>query len=234
MINLHRILLRKITYVFLLAVVLSVSQHCRADDPHFIINDLPDGWVGRAESGECEKVDSSDAVRCSGLGYVHLSRGSYLLSLQSDDLIFSAKNGSINEPLSPVLFEDFNYDGLPDIAVRNGSNGNYGAPSHDIYTVTPDGSYMRNEALTELAQNYLGLPELIDPESKILRVFARNGCCERYADDFKVLPNGKMQKVRMFRLYTDPQTGEWKEIESRLINGKWREGKPQPWTGRES
>src|SRR5690348_14562732 len=34
---------------------------------------------------------------------------------------------------SGIVFEDFNFDGKEDLALRNGNDGSYGGPSYDIF-----------------------------------------------------------------------------------------------------
>lgn len=232
--NLLYIPIQKTAYILLLIALLFASPYGWAEAFRFALDGLPDGWEGQALSKECEKGDeSSDVIFCRGMGYVYLSKGSHKFSFESDDMIFTAENGRIGEAESPVFFEDFNYDGLPDVVVRNGNNGNYGAPSYDIYTATPDSDsqYTLNKELTDLAQNYSGLPEFVDPKNKILRVFAKSGCCNHYTDDFEVMPDGTLRQVRTHHLYIDLQTEEWMEVESRWIDGKWQESEPRPWQG---
>lgn len=174
--NLLYIPIQKTAYILLLTALLFASAYGRAEAFRFALDGLPEGWEGQALSKECEKGDdSSDVFFCSGTGYIYLSQGVRKFSFESDNMIFTAEKGRIGEAESPIFFEDFNYDGLPDVVVRNGNNGNYGAASFDIYTATAggDSQYTLNKELTELAQNYSGLPERIDAENKILRVFSK-------------------------------------------------------------
>lgn len=75
---------------------------------------------------------------------------------------------------SPVIFGDFNFDGLEDIAIRNGSNEIYSAPSYDIYLFKNNQSFAFNKDLTRLASSNLGMFS-IDTKNKLLTVDQKDG-----------------------------------------------------------
>ena len=51
----------------------------------------------------------------------------------SDDLKPSANIIELYGEQSPLIFDDFNFDGTEDIAIRNGNEGPYGGPTYDVY-----------------------------------------------------------------------------------------------------
>ena len=75
---------------------------------------------------------------------------------------------------SIVFFEDYNFDGIADFALRDGSNGGYGGPSYTIFLFDPRvKKFVENQAFTKLAQGaYLGMFE-VDRRRKILRNFEK-------------------------------------------------------------
>src|SRR5688500_9163427 len=49
---------------------------------------------------------------------------------------------------SGIVFDDFNFDGAEDLALRNGNDGSYGGPSYDILLATkPSNKFVKNTAL---------------------------------------------------------------------------------------
>ena len=46
---------------------------------------------------------------------------------------------------TPLIFGDFNFDGLEDLAIRNGSNGAYGSPSYDVYLSSKENKFLKSE-----------------------------------------------------------------------------------------
>jgi len=76
---------------------------------------------------------------------------------------------------TPLVFGDFNFDGIEDLAIRNGNNGAYASPSYDVY-LSVGGKFVLNASLTKLASENLGLFD-VDRKSKQLSIHIKNGCC---------------------------------------------------------
>lgn len=76
---------------------------------------------------------------------------------------------------SILIFEDFNFDGKEDIALRTGNYGCYGGPSFEIYLADKNG-FTYNESFTELGSNYCGM-FTVDNEKKQLQTMTKSGCC---------------------------------------------------------
>jgi hypothetical protein len=81
---------------------------------------------------------------------------------------------TLSKDQSPVIFGDFNFDGLEDIAIRNGSNELYSAPSYDVYLLKNNQSFTFSKDLTRLASNNLGM-FTIDKKNKLLTVDQKDG-----------------------------------------------------------
>jgi hypothetical protein len=79
---------------------------------------------------------------------------------------------------SLLFFDDFNFDGLQDMAVRNGSEGGYGGPSYDIYLADPASSTLVfNPDYSYLTRDeQLGMFR-VDPDAKRLLTMSKRGCC---------------------------------------------------------
>jgi hypothetical protein len=122
---------------------------------------------------------------------------------------------------SGVVFEDYNFDGTPDLALRNGNDGAYGGPSYDIYLVVkPSGKFVKNAALTTLASENLGL-FTVDNKAKTLETFNKSGCCWHQTVRYQVI-NNRPKKVYVF---TEDAAGADTEkvilTTEMLVNGRW-------------
>lgn len=76
---------------------------------------------------------------------------------------------------SILIYEDFNFDGKQDIALRTGNYSCYGGPSFEIYLSDKNG-FTYNESFTELGSNYCGM-FTVDDEKKQLQTMTKSGCC---------------------------------------------------------
>lgn len=143
---------------------------------------------------------------CSGPGTIILTKkydSTFNQVLNSDDLWFyldSVQQPSVNiiqlyNEQSPLIFEDFNFDGHEDLAIRNGNNSNYSGPSYDVYVfnVTKK-KFVLSDELTELATNNLGMFQT-DQKRKRLITFAKSGCCWHITTEYAVVPGKGLEKV---------------------------------------
>lgn len=76
---------------------------------------------------------------------------------------------------SLVICDDFNCDGTDDIAIKIGNFSCYGGPAFDVY-VSKNGTLIKDNILSELAQNYCGMFSF-DCENKEINVMTKDGCC---------------------------------------------------------
>ncbi len=76
---------------------------------------------------------------------------------------------------SILIFEDFNFDGHEDIALRTGFFSCYGGPSYAIYLANGTG-FVYSESFSELGQNYCGMFQ-VDNDKKQLHTMTKSGCC---------------------------------------------------------
>jgi hypothetical protein len=124
---------------------------------------------------------------------------------------------------SVVFFEDYNFDGIDDLAIRDGNNGGYGGPSYTIYLFSSKlRKFVLNPAMTELNQEgYLGAMT-VDKKKKVLRVFSKGGCCLHTTEEFKVV-NDRPKKV--YEYLEDATIADEKRVRittKRMVNGKWQ------------
>lgn len=120
-------------------------------------------------------------------------------TFHSEDLDFgltetqNAKLGwlELGKYQTPLIFGDFNFDGLEDLAIRNGNNGAYASPSYQVYLTSKENKFLLNNELTKLASENLGMFD-VDKKTKQIAIHQKDGCCFdktiNYKFDAKNLP----------------------------------------------
>ncbi|MBK8483849.1 MAG: hypothetical protein IPL31_05765 [Saprospiraceae bacterium] len=215
-----------------LACQIGISQNS------FIENELSDLYSVKITVAKCE-----DKI-CSGKGSIKISsktNPNFSQSLTSENLHFYAedkntnkikksstyknKDGSIGvykEDL-PVAFEDYNFDGNIDVAIRNGNNSGYGGPSFDIYVYNiTKKQFVLSKELTELASTNLGMFQ-IDKNRKRIITNTKSGCCWHSASEYEVVFRKGLQLVT--EIIEDATIDEGNYVlvtEKNLVNNKWQ------------
>jgi hypothetical protein len=176
-------------------------------------------------------VDNFINNDCSGFGTISLyykSSNDLFQTLKSDNLCFYVEgdaNPTVNVielygEQSPLIFDDFNFDGFEDLAVSNGNNGSYGMPSYDVYVFNPAAKqFILNPQLTKLASTNLGMFKT-DGQKKIITAFNKSGCCWHITTGYAVLNNNL---VKVYELVEDA-TGDAGYVivtEKKLEYGVW-------------
>ncbi|ENV18246.1 XAC2610-related protein [Acinetobacter guillouiae] len=125
---------------------------------------------------------------------------------------------------SPLIFDDFNFDGTEDLAIRNGNYGSYGGPVYDIYVFNQSkNKFVLSQELSALTQENLGMFEL-DKKRKRIITFNKSGCCYHIRSEYQVVPRKGLLLVREFIEDATSPKGDQVEVTDRnLINGKWKE-----------
>jgi hypothetical protein len=123
---------------------------------------------------------------------------------------------------SGIIFADYNFDGIEDLAVRNGNDGAYNGPSYDVFLFSKTKNrFFENAPLTELASNNLGM-FTVNKKTKTLETFTKSGCCWHQTTRYKVV-NNRPKKVYVF---TEDAMGGGENVtlitETLLPNGKWK------------
>ncbi|WP_157986724.1 XAC2610-related protein [Chitinophaga alhagiae] len=122
----------------------------------------------------------------------------------------------------PLIFDDFNFDGEEDVAIRNGNNGSYGGLSYDVYVYNKARkTFTRDKWLTTLASENLGMFET-DRRRRQLTVRQKDGCCWHATIVYGMNANQKMVKVE--EITEDARDGGdmVTVTTSRLENGKMK------------
>lgn len=213
--------------LFLFVLILSV--------PAFAQVKFEKGNASRNYNARIE-VERCEADACSGRLKVELFKKSAAEPFQViniEDAEFALEEAKINNAKrrydyqSIIFFEDYNFDGIEDLSIRDGNNGAYSGPSYQIYLYSPkQGKFVHNAAFTRLAQSeYLGMFE-VDKKKRVIRVASKGGCCMHSTEEFRVTVKNRLVKV--FEIYEEVEY--WKEegnrrvrIEtSRLVKGRWK------------
>jgi hypothetical protein len=121
---------------------------------------------------------------------------------------------------SVINIDDFNFDGMEDVAICNGNGGSYGMPSYQIYLSSRSaGKFVYNKAFSELGE-HLGMFE-----EKVLRIFDKSGCCWHVVEEYRVA-GGRPVKIFVEEedatVENENQEGKVKITTKRLVKGKWQ------------
>jgi len=209
----------------LFLIILVLLDELSLGQNEFIINDGSDIYDAKISVDKCSEDN------CEGKGTIKLFNKKTEKLFQtfiSDDLYFffdNSGNPTVNiiqlyNEQSPLIFEDFNFDGSEDLAIRNGNNSGYGGPSYDVYVYHQNKKkFVPSEELTQLAYENLGMFQT-DRERKGIITFQKSGCCWHITTEYSVVP--KKGLVKVYELEEDAQGGEFVIVTTReLVNDKW-------------
>jgi len=115
--------------------------------------------------------------------------------MQSEDVSFNPDEIS-SDRYELLSADDVNFDGHPDLMIRNGNHGGYGGPSFDVYIFdTTQGQFLLNEDFSSLTRgSYLGLFDIYTERQEI-RTYSKSGCCYHEEEIF-IVKNNKPVAVR--------------------------------------
>lgn len=176
-------------------------------------------------------VETCSKEECEGKATIDLynkKTSKLFQTLKSDNLNFylnESQKPTVNiiqlyNEQSPLIFEDFNFDGTEDLAVRNGNESGYGGPSYDVYVYNITRKrFVLSKELTALAHENLGMFNT-DVERKRLITYSKSGCCWHLTTEYAVLPQRGLFKV--YELEEDATGGEKVKVTKKeFINDKW-------------
>lgn len=206
-------------------LLIALSQFYLAQN-NYIIKDGSKRFDAHITVQSCKDDD------CGGKGIVKLidkKTNQLFQTFESDDLsLFLDKDQKptvnviqLYNEQSPLIFDDFNFDGSEDLAIRNGNQSGYGGPSYDVYVYhSTKKQFVPSDELTSLAYENLGMFQT-DHKRKRLITFAKSGCCWHITTEYAVVPKKGLVKVYEFE---EDATGGGefvKVITRNLINNKW-------------
>jgi len=177
-------------------------------------------------------VEHCDKDECEGKATIELVERNTSKSFQtftSDNLNFylnkdqkpTANIIQLYNEQSPLIFDDFNFDGTEDMARRNGNESSYGGPSYDVYVFNSTRKkFVLSEELTALAYENLGMFNT-DSERKRLITYSKSGCCWHLTTEYSVLPQRGLFKV--YELEEDATGGEKVKVTRKeFIDDQWK------------
>lgn len=186
----------------------------------FLITQVPHNYTVKV------KVEKCTESNCSGKATIELTSNTpkgfsqVFTSKNIDFDIVRGKNNVIKYDQQQVLkFDDFNFDHQTDLAIRNGNNGSYGAPTYDIYVFNSTKQrFVKSEELTDLVLDNLGMFE-VDHARKRLICKDKSGCCLLLKTEHEVVFRKGLRKVREVEEDSD---GETVKVTTReLRNRQW-------------
>ncbi|QNH14469.1 hypothetical protein [Xanthomonas sp. SI] len=132
------------------------------------------------------EVEANEEVFRPGIIRVFARGGTTpLIEVASPELVLDtdAKGGKVKANVhelpygeqSVLIYADFNFDGIKDLALMDGQNSCYHGPSYQVYLGTVDG-FAPSPGFTDLAQNNCGMFE-VDAKAREIRTMTKDGCC---------------------------------------------------------
>lgn len=122
---------------------------------------------------------------------------------------------------SVLNVDDYNFDGMEDVAVCNGQNGSYGGPSYDVYLSDRAArKFVLSEPFTDIAA-HLGMFKVLK-KAKQLETFDKSGCCWHITERYNVVNN---RPVKIFEEVEDATIADENKVKittKTKIGGKWK------------
>ncbi|WFO16182.1 hypothetical protein M601_021465 [Cellulophaga baltica 4] len=143
-----------------------------------------------------EQGFENDTFKKGSFSIVNTSTDKQVLFIESDELIIETDNNTeekINTISLPydrqnfLIFQDFNFDGLEDVAFMDGRNSCYGGPSYQIY-LQEHHTFVHSPEFTRLSYEYCGMFQIAE-KTKTIHTMTKSGCCWHQFSEFKVQDN---------------------------------------------
>ncbi|MDQ3747074.1 MAG: hypothetical protein M3444_22105 [Acidobacteriota bacterium] len=221
-----------------LLLILLAAMACFAQET-FKVNDVSTEYDVTVALEGCDGPGQLEGANmCTGAARVSLYRKGANspfqvlrlpnVQIHRDQLAYSPKPGGhrrvIYDDEYSIIFDDFNFDGREDLAICNGRQGGYGAPSYNVYLFDKASNrFVENERLTTLAgEGYLGL-FFPDPKRKTLTAYSKSGCCYHETEVYRVANNRPVlvEKVIEDETARDEKMIRVKVTTRRLVRGRW-------------
>lgn len=119
-----------------------------------------------------------------------------------------------------IYVDDFNFDGMDDVAISDGPNGFHGKASYRIYLSSrAAGKFVFNKSFSALSKHF-GMFE-VDKIEKEIETRDKSGCCYHITERYKVVKN---RPVKVYVLEEDAAGGNGNvTLTTRtLVKGKWK------------
>ncbi|WP_239690270.1 XAC2610-related protein [Pseudomonas syringae] len=170
---------------------------------------------------------SDETFRPGVISVYNKAGGAQLIRVQSNELVLGTdpKTGKVKTNVhelpygeqSVLIYQDFNFDGIKDLAVMDGQNSCYHGPSYQVFLGTADG-FRHSDSFTRLAQNNCGLFS-VDEKTRKIETMTKDGCCWHQTSTYTVR-NGEPVLETQTVLDHTGDSGLPTETVSRNQNGK--------------
>lgn len=140
-------------------------------------------------------------------------------NVQLDNYDFEDTKSNIRElpygHQSIIIYDDFNFDGKKDLAIKYGNESCYSGPSYNVY-LKEKNEFVKSEEFTDLAKNYCGFFS-VDKEKKQLYTMTKSGCCWHQYSDFMIKNNKPFlihqveESVNNSGLYFEQNIMDWEK-----------------------
>jgi len=193
-------------------------------EPVYRIDNFSAYYYGKAQA------ENTDLIFRKGWVAIYDKKtNTELIKLYSNELAFDLHGGKVlanilNIPYgeqSLIQYQDYNFDGIKDLAIMDGQNSCYHGPSFKIYLAN-NRSFHLNEDFTKLAQGGCGMFNL-DPAKKMIFTMFKSGCCWHQYSNYIVENN--VPKVVYIETVDASQDESGKvsivTTTERLVGGKW-------------
>ena len=122
---------------------------------------------------------------------------------------------------SVVNVDDYNFDGMEDVAICDGTNGSYNMPSYGIYLSSRSaGKFVYSPAFSQLGA-HLGMLT-VNKRQKTLETFDKSGCCWHITERYRVVNNRPVKVYEMVEDATIADETKVKVTTKTLVGGKWK------------
>ncbi|WP_109511476.1 XAC2610-related protein [Pseudomonas ovata] len=149
-----------------------------------------------------------------------------LFEVRSDELVLDVNPGGevkANVQQLPygeqsvLIYKDFNFDGIKDLAVMDGQNSCYHGPSFEVFVGTEHG-FRHSAAFTQLAQDYCGMFQ-VDEQARRVKTMTKDGCCTHWFATY-IIKDGEPVMERETVIDQTSSSGLARESRSVNRNGK--------------
>ncbi|MEN7547191.1 hypothetical protein AAG747_04685 [Rapidithrix thailandica] len=143
-----------------------------------------------------EKGYENEVFKKGNIAIIESKTNAKIVEIDAEELFFdldsigNVKTNVLELPYgeqSILIYQDFNFDGIKDLAVMDGQYSCYHGPSFQVY-LEIDNKLILSPEFTRLAQEYCGMFQT-DYETETIHTMTKSGCCWHQFSTFKVVNN---------------------------------------------
>lgn len=201
-------------------ITLVIATHSTPAQKTFAVDDFSDRYNAKVFISNIKEVFSPGWI-----AIFDKKTKRQLIKVRSDELSFNLEDGKIVSNVkelpygeqSLIMFEDYNFDGVKDLALMDGQKSCYHGPSYRIYLGGRTG-FTFSPAFTRLAQEYCGMFS-VDEKAKKINTITKSGCCWHQYSDF-VVENNRPVAVRILDEAMSQSGLAWDYTETLRVGGR--------------